>query len=101
MVVLVAPVIEEIVFRGVLQGAFIARWGMWVGISDTLFLVTLPLAFATAAVGFLWVEGRRGFEFIGMAIERSVYIFQRKDSLFVVVGAQIEERCFNIDVLAY
>jgi membrane protease YdiL (CAAX protease family)/NAD-dependent dihydropyrimidine dehydrogenase PreA subunit len=33
MVVVVAPVIEEIVFRGVLQGAFSARWGMWGGIA--------------------------------------------------------------------
>lgn len=33
MVVLVAPVIEEMVFRGVVRGALEARWGMWVAIT--------------------------------------------------------------------
>ena len=47
---------------------------MWVGISVTLVLVTLPLALTTASVGILWVEGKRGFEFIGLTVERSVYI---------------------------
>lgn len=48
-------------------------WGMWVGISVTLFLVTLPLTFCSAIVGFLWVAGKRGWALIGLAWERSIY----------------------------
>jgi serine/threonine protein kinase len=49
-------------------------WGMWIGISVTLFLVTLPLSFSAASTGFLWLEGRRGLEFLGISLERSIYI---------------------------
>ncbi len=32
LVVVVAPLVEEVVFRGVLQGAFVGRWGRRIGI---------------------------------------------------------------------
>jgi membrane protease YdiL (CAAX protease family)/NAD-dependent dihydropyrimidine dehydrogenase PreA subunit len=41
MVVLIAPLIEEMVFRGVVRGAVYVRWGMWPAISVSAGLFAL------------------------------------------------------------
>ena len=67
LVVIVAPLVEEVVFRGVLQGAFTARWGRRVGIGLAAGLFALyhftpwlfvPLFALGVACGWL-AESRR------------------------------------------